>query len=185
MIPSREGVTMFVELLRKRRSIRQYQARSVEQDKVDYLIEAALRSPSSRSLNPWQFVVVEDRQTLELLSRAKPHGAGFLKDAPLAIVVCADPQKCDVWVEDCSIAAILVHLAAADAGLGSCWIQIRLRQHDSGKTASAYVADLLGLDEGVEVEAIIAVGYPDEQKDGHTEDKLLFDRVRKHPTSKK
>ena len=174
---------MFVELLRKRRSIRRFQARSIEQDKVDYLIEAALRAPSSRSLNPWQFVVVEDPETLDLLSRAKPHGSGFLKDAPLAIVVCADPQKCDVWVEDCSIAAIHIHLAAADSGLGSCWIQIRLRQHESGTTASAYVADLLGLDEEMEVEAIIAVGYPDEQKDGHAGENLLFDRVRKFPSS--
>ncbi|MEE4239865.1 MAG: nitroreductase family protein [Desulfopila sp.] len=171
---------MFLELLRKRRSIRRFQSRSVEQEKVEYLVEAALRSPSSRSLNPWQFVVVDDPKMLEVLSRAKPHGAGFLKNAPLAIVVCADPQKCDVWVEDCSIAALLIHLAAADAGLGSCWIQIRLRQHESGATASSYVSDALGLEEGIEVEAIIAVGYPDEQKEGHSGEKLLFDRVVKY-----
>ena len=58
-----------------------------------------------------------------------------LKNAPLAIVVCGDPAKCDVWIEDCSIASILLHLAATDLGLGSCWIQLRLREFDEQQTA--------------------------------------------------
>lgn len=168
---------MFLKLLQERRSIRRFSEKSVEQEKVDYLIEAMLRSPSSRGLNPWEFVVVDDREILEALASAKPHGASFIKNAPLAIVVCAHPEKCDVWVEDCSIASILLHLAAADQGLGSCWVQIRLRQHESGKMSSEYVATLLGLESGMEVEAIVAIGYPSEEKAGHAREKLLWDRV--------
>ena len=122
---------MFIDLLRARRSIRRFQDRPVEQEKIDILIEAMLRSPSSRGLSPWEFVVVTEKETLVRLSQAKSYGSSFLKNAPLAIVVCADPKKCDVWVEDCSIASILLHLAATDLGLGSCWIQIRLREHDA------------------------------------------------------
>jgi len=168
---------MFLELLRKRRSVRQFQPKVVVQEKVDYLLEAMLRSPSSRSLNPWEFIVVDDRETIEALSRAKPHGAAFMKNAPLAIVVCADPEKCDVWVEDCSIASLILHLAATDLGLGSCWVQIRKREHGPGLNASRYVADLLGVAEGREVEAIVAIGYPAEQKSGHARDELLWERV--------
>jgi nitroreductase len=168
---------MLLELLKKRRSIRQFEQRAVEQEKIDYLVEAMLRSPSSRSLNPWEFIVVQDGETREALSKAKPHGAAFIKNAPLAIVVCADPQKCDVWIEDTSIASLLLHLTATDLGLGSCWVQIRLREHDAGQTSEEYVADLLGLEDGMVVEAIIAIGYPKEEKAGHAKESLLYERV--------
>ena len=103
---------MFLSLVQKRRSIRQYLEKPVEKEKIELLIEAALRSPSSRGFNPWEFIVLTDRDLLAKLSKAKPHGASFLKNAPLGIVVCADPEKCDVWVEDASIASIFLHLAA-------------------------------------------------------------------------
>ena len=168
---------MFIDLLQKRRSIRQFQEKPVEKEKVDLLVEAVLRAPSSRSLNPWEFVVVTDQSTINDLAKAKAHGSSFMKNAPLAIVVCADPAKCDVWVEDCSIAALIAHLAATDLGLGSCWIQIRLREHDGKISAENYVKKLLGLDDGKVVEAIIAIGYPKEDKAGHPLSSLLFERV--------
>ncbi|MBU0960973.1 MAG: nitroreductase family protein [Proteobacteria bacterium] len=168
---------MFIDLLRKRRSIRQFQDKEVEQEKLELLIEAMLRAPSSRSLNPWEFVVVTETETIKALSRAKPHGAAFVKNAPLVIVVCADPEKCDVWIEDCSIASILLHLAATDLGLGSCWVQVRLREHDVQQSADAYVADILGLKEGMVVEAMIAIGYAAEEKKGHPASSLLAEKV--------
>ena len=166
-----------INLLRRRRSIRQFQKKSVEQEKVDTLIEAMLRSPSSRSLNPWHFVVVDDQVLIENLSGAKAHGSKFMKHAPLAIVVCADPEKSDVWVEDTSIAALILHLTASDLDLGSCWVQIRLRDHADGSSAEQYVKELLGLDEQMVVEAIVAIGYPAEEKQGHDRSTLLFERV--------
>ena len=168
---------MFIKLLQKRRSIRKFLPQPIEQEKLDYLLEAALRSPSSRSLNPWEFIVVDDKEIIAALAKAKPHGAAFLKNAPLAIVICADPDKCDVWVEDCSIATMLLHLAAEDMNLGSCWVQIRLRQYDESVSASDYVADLLQLEDGMEVEAIVAIGYPAEEKQGHNKDTLLYERI--------
>ena len=168
---------MFIDLLRARRSIRRFQEQPVEQEKRDILIEAMLRSPSSRGLNPWEFVVVTEKETLVRLSQAKPQGASFLKNAPLAIVVCADPEKSDVWVEDSSIASILLHLAATDLGLGSCWVQIRLRAHDAHQTAQDHVAEILGLRKGLVVEAIIAIGYPAEHLPGHPRLSLPDEKV--------
>lgn len=168
---------MFLQLLQNRRSIRQFQDKPVEKEKIDQLVECMLRSPSSRGRNPWEFVVIDDKRTLEALSQAKPHGASFVKNAPLAIAVCAHPEVCDVWVEDCSIASILIHLAAADLGLGSCWVQLRLREHADGESASKHAAHIMGLAEDLEVEAIIAIGYPGEQKAGHSKDQLPWDKV--------
>ena len=168
---------MFIDLIRKRRSVRQFLDRPIEKEKIALLIEAALRAPSSRGFNPWQFVVVTDPETLPKLAKAKPHGAAFLRNAPLAVVVCADSQISDVWVEDASIASIFLHLAAADIGLGSCWIQIRKRPHDENHTAEAVVADILNLPEGLRVESIVAIGYPAKATPGHPESYLQREKV--------
>jgi len=168
---------MLIDLLRARRSIRQFTDQPIEPEKLDLLLEAALRSPSSKGNNPWQFIVVTDRERLNKLAVAKAHGAAFLQGAPLAIVVCADPAKSDVWVEDAAIATTLIHLEAADLGLGSCWVQIRLRQREDATSAQAYLADLLGLPEGLMVLAIVGIGYPAASKNGHPQASLCFNQV--------
>ena len=168
---------MFLDLLRKRRSVRQYEQRAVEQDTIDLLVEAMLRSPSSRSLNPWEFVVIAQKSTLQELAGCKPHGADFVSGAALAIAVCADPNRCDVWIEDCSIAAHNIHLAAADLGLGSCWVQIRRRGHDSETGAEEVIKELLELPVHFRVEAVVALGYPKESKEGHPASSLPHAQV--------
>jgi nitroreductase len=166
-----------LSLLEKRRSIRQFKTQPVEKEKRDLLLEAVLRSPSSRNNTPWEFVVVTDSERLEALSCAKAHGSGFLKGAPLAVVVCADPEKSDVWIEDCSIATLILHVTALSLGLGSCWVQIRQRLQGEGKTSEAYLKELLELPPRFTVEAIVGIGYPDEVKPGHRREELQFDKV--------
>ena len=168
---------MVMSVIRKRRSIRKFKPNPIEPEKVDMLVEAALLAPSCRGLQPWEFVVVTDKGLLEKLSRAKPHGSAFLENAPLAVVVCADPDKSDVWIEDCSIAAIFVQLTAESLGLGSCWIQIRERMHDDASSSEGYIAELLRIPKTFKVEAVIAIGYPAETKPPHKREELPFDRV--------
>jgi len=168
---------MFFDLIENRRSVRKFKPLPVEKEKQDRLIEAALRAPSSRSFNPWRFIVVDDPGLLRPLSVAKPHGAAFLENAPLGIVVCGDASASDVWVEDTAIASIFIHLAAADMGLGSCWIQIRKRDHDTRCNADAYIKNLLEIPDNLMVESIIAIGYPDQTQKGHARDALEFDKV--------
>ena len=168
---------MIIDLLRSRRSIRKFEDRPVEAEKIGLILEAVLRSPSSRGFNPWEFVVVDDPTIIKRLSTAKPHGASFLANAPLAIVVCADPGKSDVWVEDASIAALVLHMAATDLGLGSCWIQLRKRDYDDSTTAGEYAADVLGLPAELVVSAIMAIGYPAQQLSPHPTASLQRDKV--------
>lgn len=169
---------MFVGLIRQRRSIRKFKNKPIEPEKLELLIEAALRSPSSRSLNPWEFIVIRDLKVLELLSKAKPHGSAFLSRAPLGVVVCADPKLCDVWIEDTSIATTFIQLTAESIGLSSCWIQIRCRMHDQeNTTAEDYVRNTLEIPSKLNVLCIIAIGYPDEQKDPHPESYLQMDKI--------
>ncbi len=167
-----------IELLRKRRSIRRYTDETIDCATVDLLIEALLRAPTSRNINPCEFVVVDDRDLLVQLSRAKEHGSDFLKQAQLGIVVCADARKSDVWVEDCSIASILVQMTAQSLGLGSCWIQIRKRSHDSTATAEEYIRKILGLPEHLRVQSMISIGLPAEQRKPLGADELHYHKVR-------
>ena len=168
---------MFLPLIQNRRSIRKYKDKAVEAETIDLLVEALLRAPTSMGKNSWNFVVVTDPSLLEQLSRAKPHGAAFLKNAPLGIVVCGDPQISDVWIENSSIASTYIHLAAASLDLGSCWIQIRERMHDPSKTAGDYLKEILGIPNHMMVEAIVAIGYPHEAKPPHKKESLQYDKV--------
>ena len=170
----------FMELLRKRRSIRKFTPERVGAETVELLVEALLRAPSSRGINPWEFVVVDDEGLLSSISRSKRHGSEFLKGAPLAIVVCADSTKSDVWIEDCSIASIIVQMAALSLGLGSCWVQIRKRPHDGDRSAEEYIRELLGLPEHVVVESVIGIGRPGERRRAIPAGDLQYEKVKRN-----
>ena len=167
-----------IELLRNRRSIRKFTSEKITPEAIETIIEAALRAPSSRGRNPWEFILVDDPQILDKLSTSKQHGSEFLKNAPLAIAVCADSTKSDVWVEDCSIAAIVIQLTAVSLGLGSCWAQIRERQHDSVITAEGYIQELLGLPAHIKVECVLGIGHPAEEKQPVPVDKLQREKIK-------
>ena len=169
---------MFMSLVRTRKSIRRYETKAIPAETVELLAETLLRSPSSRSIRPWEFIFVDDTDTLAKLARSKEHGSSFLDGAALGIVICGDETRSDVWVEDCSIAAILVQLAAHSVGLGSCWVQIRKRMHSADETAENHVRGLLRIPVHLRVECIIGVGYPAEAKDGVPTENLDRGKIR-------
>jgi nitroreductase len=169
-----------IEIVRTRRSTRSFTKEPVAQQDIDLLAEALLRAPTSRNLKPWSFLVIDDRELLERLSAAKEHGSAFLKGAPLGIVVCADPARSDVWVEDCSIAAIMVQLVAQSLGLGSCWIQIRERRHDASGSAEEYIRQTLGIPADIKVACVVAVGHPAEKRQPVPASELDYQKVKRN-----
>ena len=169
-----------LDLLQQRRSVRKFKQQPVEIEKLSQLSEALLRAPTSRNMQPCEFILVDDPLILKQLSSAKKHGTSFFATAPLAVVIAADSEISDVWVEDSSIAAIIVQLAAENLGLKSCWAQLRLRPHNNDLSASEYVRQLVGLPEGMEVPMVIAVGYPDEEKAGHPRQSLIDTKIHRN-----
>lgn len=167
-----------IELLRQRRSVRRYQDREVEPEKIVLLKEALLRSPTSRNHKPWRFGMVKDKVLLGELAQCKPHGAAFLTHAPLGVVVCGDLTESDVWIEDCSIASILVQMTAQSLGLGSCWIQVRCRDHDDQHSSEDYIQRLLDLPKHIKVLSIVAIGYPDETREPIPVCSLDYDKIK-------
>lgn len=148
-----------LNVLYNRRSTRKFSDKKIEEELVQQLMKAALHSPSSKNGQPWEFIVVDDPVLLAQLSVAKPHGACLLKHAPLAVVVAGDKSKSDVWVEDCSIASIMIQLAAETLGLGSCWVQIHRRYHNDDQTANEFIRDLLHIPDRLEVLSVVGIGF--------------------------
>jgi nitroreductase len=167
----------FFELLQNRRSVRKFTAQTVERDQLNFLLKAALMAPSGKRQMPWHFVAVTEPELLQKLSETRQYGTQFLAAAPLAIVVLADTSKTDVWTEDAAIAAAYIQLAAESIGLGSCWAQLRNREHAEGETAEDYVRSLLHFPENFAAETVIGIGYKDERKRPHDEAALAFDKV--------
>lgn len=173
-----------LELLYKRRSIRKYKDKEIEKEKIDKIIEAALLSPSGRRLRPWEFIIVNDKEKIEKLSDSKEHGSQLLKGAPLAIAVLADEKVCDTWIEDCSIACTFIQLEAEEQDLGSCWIQIRMRTDKENIISEDRVKNILDIPKNLRVEALIAIGYKDEEKKGYTKSDLDFSKISYNSYSK-
>lgn len=167
-----------LDILRKRRSIRHYTPEPLDQPVIDQLKEAVLRSPSSRGLDPWEFIFVTDKTLLAALSTAKPHGAHFLRDAALGVVVLGNESTADTWIEDCAIATIILQLACENLGLGSCWVQIRMREHGPGILAEDKVRDILNIPSNMRVLSIVSIGYPAKTATPHPRESLKDSKIR-------
>lgn len=168
-----------LELMKKRRSIRKYTDKKIEDEKIEILKKVALLSPTGKNKKEWDFIFVDDKNLLSKLASVKPEGGKMLENATLGIVVTADEEKSDTWVEDASIAATTIHYTAQDLGLGSCWIQIKDRMFDYDKMirSESMVQDILGLPEKQRVLCIISIGYPNEIKTENDFEKLEYSKI--------
>lgn len=167
----------FAALIKNRRSTRKFTGQSLMPEQVEAILKSALLAPASKRSNPWQFIVVEEKEMLEKLAASKKAGSAFLEGCALAVVVTANVMESDVWVEDASIASIYMQLQAEDLGLGSCWCQIRNRQTEDDEDAAIYVRNLLSVPYQLEVLSIIGFGYKDQQRKPFDEAHLQWEKI--------
>ncbi len=168
-----------LELMKKRRSIRRFALEAVSQEQLQKILHAALLAPTSMNKKPVECIVVDDKDMLHALSECKAHSASFLAQAAVGIVVVADTELTDVWVEDASIAAIAMQLEAEHLGLGSTWIQMRLRQSKEGVHSEQAIRKLLDIPEKYGVLCILALGHKAEEKAAYTEADAPMNKVHK------
>lgn len=167
-----------IENIMTRTSIRQFKAQPVEQDKVDILLKAAMAAPTALNLQPWHFIVINDKETIALLSGKRP------TNAPLMIAVCGDTDKTmlpdgstklpDFWVEDVSAATENLLLAAHALGLGAVWTGVY-----PAMDRTAEVANVLNCPQNIVPLAVVRVGYPDESpepKNKYKEDNISYNK---------
>jgi nitroreductase len=150
-----------------RRSIRRYQERDVPADLVQSLLEAGMAAPSACCKDPWAFVVVRDKDRLSAMAAGLPNGA-MLPKASIAIVVCGDLKaahdaQLSYLLQDCSAAVENMLLAAQALGLGACWLGVHPRED-----RMAHLRSTLGIPEPVIPIAVVAVGWPGEERPART-----------------
>lgn len=169
-----------INLMRSRRSVRKFSEQPVEPEKVEILKEAVLRAPTSKNSQANEYLFIDEVELIQKLAGCKPSGAGPLQTATLAIVVITNESLTAAWIEDCSIAAFSVQLAAQSLGLGSCWIQVRGRQHSDEKDSEAFIRELFGIPEEFRILSVIAIGYPLREHAGHPFDELNFGKIHRN-----
>lgn len=161
-----------LECLHTRRSIRKYTDEPVSKEEIEELLRAAMTAPSACNQQPWHFVVVTDREKLDAVPNFSPH-AKMVRQAPLGILVCADPslEKCkDYWVQDCASATLNLLNAARALDLGTVWTGVYPRE-DRVNGLRAH----LGVPESIVPFSFIVVGRPAE--DFHRADRYKPERV--------
>lgn len=160
-----------IQTIFARRSIRKYTSEPVSEGDIQTLLEAAMAAPSASNRKPWQYVVVTERETIDALAEAHPHGK-MLFDAPLCISVCGDLTEMErYWVQDCSAATENLLLAATALGLGAVWLGVYPR--DERVQA---VRPILALPDHITPLNLISIGHPAEEKEPRTQ----FDDARVH-----
>ena len=149
----------FIDLLKQRRSYRQYTEEPISQKELNQILEAGLLAPSGRNIKPEELILVTDKSILKDLSNARVGASKMLEKASACIVVLGDGDQTDVWVEDCSNVILTMHYMAASLGLGSCWIQGRNRIAPNDETTEDYVRNILHFPSNMHLEAILSLGH--------------------------
>lgn len=147
-----------LEAILTRRSIRHYTEEPVSPETIKRLLEAGMSAPSSCDFQPWQLVVITERRLLDEIPSFHNHAA-MLPEAPLAILVCGEPDVSRYWQQDCAAASQNILLAAHALGLGAVWLGMYPREY-----RVTPMKKLLGIPENVTPLALIAIGHPAEQK---------------------
>lgn len=167
----------FKDLIKQRRSIRTFTPEPITPEEEHQLLRAALMAPSSKGKHSYYFKVVRNREQLLALSQCRDAGTQLLAEAPMAIVVMADPAITDIWVEDCASATSYILLQAEDMGLGGCWVQVRSRGKEDGTPAQDTVKHVLSIPDEYQVLSMVAIGHKAIERNPQNEDKLLWDHV--------
>lgn len=153
--------------LLERRSIRMFAPGDVDDATVNAMLEAAMSAPSAVAKDPWRFIVVRQRKTLDQLADALPNGP-FLSTAALGIAVCGDltvahDRQISYLLQDCAAAIQNLLLAGHLLGLGCCWLGVHPRE-----ARTRAVREILAVPPAVIPVACIAIGRPGETKEART-----------------
>jgi len=165
------------EVIRKRKSVRRYMEKEVEQEKLMRILEAARLAPSAANKQEWRFVVVRDKEKRQKLSDAAKNQR-FVAEAPIVIVCCAETDYHEMtcgqlcYPIDVAIAIDHMTLIAVEEGLGTCWI---------GAFFEDKVKSMLNIPDDIRVVELLTLGYP---KDDSIKEKsrLALERIVKWET---
>jgi nitroreductase len=140
-----------IEAIRRKRAVRNYLDKSLPQDVVEQILYAGRRAQSSKNSQPWQFIVIRKRETLEALSKMGDYASHLPNAAMVVAILTPDPMAHYAVMFDAGQAAAYMQLAALDLGVGSC--MTTLHRPEGSR-------ELLGYPEDLYLRMVVAFGYP-------------------------
>lgn len=164
-----------MEEIFNRRSIRKYTDQPIEKEKIEKLLRAAMQAPSAWNQQPWEFIVVQDKEKLQKLSTVSPY-AKMLVNAPLAIILLGNQERIkypNYWQQDMGAAAENLLLEAVSLGLGAVWLGIH-----PVKVRINKLREMFDLKEGIWPYCMVSVGYPGKGQNNKFVDR--FDETKVH-----
>ena len=144
------------DTISKRVSVREYSGREIDKGLLERLVDAGRRAPTARAVEPWEFVVVQDREMLRKLGQKADTGSFIKHSASCIAVFCKDTKY---YLEDGCAATENILLAATDLGLGACWVA------GDKKPYSGEIAQLLNVPRDLKLVSLISLGWPKESRD--------------------
>ena len=143
-----------LDIIKKRRSVRHFDSRSLPDEKMEQIFEAGRWAPSGANAQPWRFIVVTQKDTLRAIAERcyyKLFKSRHVAEAGAVVVICADPDAgSPTYMLDCAIAGTNMTLIATALGIGSCWI---------GAFEEPALRSILCIPEKLKIIALIAFGY--------------------------
>ena len=167
------------ELSRKRRSVRRYGGKHIDDEIINEIMKVALTAPTSFGHKPVEYVVVRDKGMIRKIGACKQMGGSQINGADAVIVVMvktADKRQAEFWIADGAIASAYILLAVEQYGLGACWVHIRNRIGQR-ETSDQEIRALLGVPEGYTVLNLVAIGEKAEEKKAYTDADLHTENV--------
>ena len=167
------------ELTRKRRSVRHYGDKHIDDEIICEIMKVALTAPTSFGHKPVEYVVVRDKDMIRKIGACKQMGGSQINGADVVIVVMvktANKRQAEFWIEDGAIASAYILLAVEQYGLGACWVHIRNRMGKRG-TSDQEIRALLGVPDGYSVLNLVAIGEKAETKKAYTDADLHTENV--------
>lgn len=162
-----------MDTILKRRSVRQFLDKKVEEEKIERLLRAAMQAPSATNQQPWEFIVVDDKNLIDKLAQFSPYSK-LLLGAPLAIV-CLEKQGVraqELAPQDLGACTENLMLQAVDEGLGTVWMGV-----GKNNPREEFIKDMFNLPETVRPFNVIAVGYPSEENANKFVDRFDESRI--------
>ncbi|HPN22086.1 MAG TPA: nitroreductase family protein [Tenuifilaceae bacterium] len=165
-----------VKTIFERKSVRSFENKVLSKEQLELIVKAGMAAPSARNLQPWAFIIITDRNTLNTLADRLPY-AKMLYEATAAIVVCGIPEKSGdspegYWVQDCSAATQNILLAIESMGLGAVWTGVYPRSERID-----VVRDVLSIPQNVFPLNVIPIGYP--KGENRPKDKFKPENIRR------
>jgi len=162
-----------MNIILQRRSIRKYTNQEISDVNLKMIFQAAMNAPSAGNEQPWEFILIKDKEILGKIAAALPYGR-MLASSPVAITVCGNLKRQiygkDYWIMDCSAATENILLSATELGIGSVWLAVYPENE-----RQEFMKKILFIPDYIIPLAIVALGYPDEKK--KPRDRFCEDRI--------